>query len=222
MRRGGTIFTPQVNNSALGGVTRVLYEILFYGRGGQGAVTASHILVQAAIYENKHGQGFPFFGAERRGAPVTAYARISDKPILRRGMFSKADVVVVFDHRLIQLGLLKRLVLRRGGVVVVNSSSERVDEIISREHINAEGDIHVYAVDATKIARDLNLVVAGWPVVNTAMLGALVKALPIVSLESIEKAIIEYFGPKIGELNSKAAIKAYENLTYLGEVIIRG
>ncbi len=192
----------------------VLYEIVFYGRGGQGAVTASHILVQAAIYENKYGQGFPFFGAERRGAPVTAYARISDKPILRRGMFNRADLVVIFDHRLIQLGLLKRITLKKDGILVVNSSIRG----INKEQINAEGEVHVYVVDATKIAEDLNLVVAGWPLVNTAMLGALVKALPVVSLESVEKAIIDYLGPRAGKLNSEAAARAYRELVYLGEV----
>ena len=192
----------------------MLYEILFYGRGGQGAVTASHILVQAAIYENKHGQGFPFFGAERRGAPVTAYARISDKPILRRGVFSKADLVVVFDRRLIQLGLLKRVVIKDNGILVVNTRSAE----ISREYINAESKVHIYTVDATKIAEDLGLVVAGWPVVNTAMLGAIVRALPVVSIRSVEKAIIEYFGPKIGESNREAASRAYKELVYLGEV----
>ncbi len=192
----------------------MLYEILFYGRGGQGAVTASHILVQAAIYENKHGQGFPFFGAERRGAPVTAYARISDKPILRRGVFSKADLVVVFDRRLIQLGLLKRVVIKDNGILVVNTRSAE----ISREYINVESKVHVYTVDATKIAEDLGLVVAGWPVVNTAMLGAIVRALPVVSIRSVEKAIIEYFGPKIGESNREAASRAYKELVYLGEV----
>lgn len=192
----------------------MLYEILFYGRGGQGAVTASHILVQAAIYENKHGQGFPFFGAERRGAPVTAYARISDKPILRRGVFSRADLVVVFDHRLIQVGLLKKVLIKDNGVLVVNTRSAE----ISRDYINAESKVHVYTVDATKIAEDLGLVVAGWPVVNTAMLGAIVRALPVLSIWSVEKAIIEYLGSKMGESNREAASRAYKELVYLGEV----
>ncbi len=193
----------------------MLYEILFYGRGGQGAVTASHILVQAAIYENKYGQGFPFFGAERRGAPVTAYARVSDKPILRRGVFSRADFIVVFDHRLIQLGLLKKIQVKSNGALVLNASSN-VD--IKRDLVNAEGRVHVYVVDATRIAKDLGLTVAGWPLVNTAMLGALVKALPVVSLESTERAILEYFGPRAGKVNSEAAIRAYKELEYVGEV----
>jgi pyruvate ferredoxin oxidoreductase gamma subunit len=192
----------------------MLYEILFYGRGGQGAVTASHILVQAAIYENKYGQGFPFFSAERRGAPVTAYARISDKPILRRGVFSKADLVVVFDHGLIQLGLLKKVLIKNNGILVVNARGAE----ISRNNINVEGKVHVYAVDATKIAEELGLIVAGWPVVNTAMLGAIVRALPILSIQSVEKAIIEYLGPRIGESNREAASRAYKELVYLGEV----
>ncbi|MEM1858001.1 MAG: 2-oxoacid:acceptor oxidoreductase family protein, partial [Desulfurococcaceae archaeon] len=106
----------------------MLHEIIFLGRGGQGAVTASNILVQAAIYENKYGQGFPFFGAERRGAPVTAYARISDKPVLKHGMFNEADVLVVFDDSLLKLGITKRFRLRNNAVLIVNTALRHIDK----------------------------------------------------------------------------------------------
>lgn len=192
----------------------MLYEIIFLGRGGQGAVTASNILVQAAIYENKQGQSFPFFGAERRGAPVTAYARIGDRPILKHGMFSEANALIVLDDSLLRLGIARRFKIRNNGVLIVNTDSRE----ISKEHISAEGRVKTYIVNATRIARELGLIVAGWPLVNTAMLGALSAATNIISINSIEKAIIDYLGFKVGSKNADAAKLAYKELVYLSEV----
>ncbi|MCD4718012.1 MAG: 2-oxoacid:acceptor oxidoreductase family protein, partial [Desulfobacterales bacterium] len=70
-----------------------MIEIRFHGRGGQGAVTAAEILAKAAISEGKYAQGFPNFGAERRGAPVMAFLRISEKPIYIRERIDTPDVV---------------------------------------------------------------------------------------------------------------------------------
>lgn len=192
----------------------MLYEIIFLGRGGQGAVTAANILVQASIYEGLYGQGFPFFGAERRGAPVTAYARLSNKPVLRHGMFSETDILVVLDESLMKLGVAKKYRLRNKGVLIVNTSSKD----IRRDQLTSVGPVEVYVVDATKIARELGLVVAGWPLVNTPILGALSAATKIVSLKSVEKAILDYFGAKLGEKNAEAARQAHNKLEFLGEV----
>lgn len=192
----------------------MLYEIVIHGRGGQGAVTASNILVQAAIYENLYGQSYPFFGAERRGAPVTAYARISDKPILRHSMIREADVAVVLDDSLLKLGAVRRTVLKPGGVLVVNTGKNAIE----KSWVSAAGPVHLYTVNATKIAIDLGLVLAGWPLVNTPMLGAIVRAMKCVSIKSVEKALLEYFGEKAGRVNAQAAYRAYEEVTYLGEL----
>jgi pyruvate ferredoxin oxidoreductase gamma subunit len=193
----------------------LLYELIFLGRGGQGGVTATNILVQAAIYEGKYGQSFPFFGAERRGAPVTSYARISDKPILRHGMFDEADIVVVLDETLVKLGLLKKYTIRDGGLLIVNSSKQ---SSVSRDLVSTKGRVRVYGVNATEIAKELGLVVAGWPLVNTPMLGALVVASGIVSLSSVEKAIISYFGERLGAKNVEAVRRAYTETKLVGEV----
>ncbi|MCC6043562.1 MAG: 2-oxoacid:acceptor oxidoreductase family protein [Desulfurococcaceae archaeon] len=192
----------------------MLVEMIFLGRGGQGGVTASNILVQAAIYDSKYGQSFPFFGAERRGAPVTAYARISDRPILKHGMFSEADVLVVLDESLLELGVAKRYTIRDGGFLVVNTARSDV----SKDYLSLRGRASVYAVNATKVAKELGLVIAGWPLVNTPMLGALVAATGVVSLGSVEKAIIDYFGEKTGGRNVEAVKKAYSETTRIGEV----
>jgi pyruvate ferredoxin oxidoreductase gamma subunit len=193
----------------------LLYELIFLGRGGQGGVTATNILVQAAIYEGKYGQSFPFFGAERRGAPVTSYARISDKPILRHGMFDEADIIVVLDETLAKLGLLKKYTIRDGGLLIVNSSKQ---SSVSRDLVSTKGRVRVYGVNATEIAKELGLVVAGWPLVNTPMLGALVAASGVVSLSSVEKAIISYFGERLGAKNVEAVRRAYIETKLIGEV----
>lgn len=195
-------------------VLAMYMEFVFHGRGGQGAVTASNVLVQAAIFEGLHGQSFPFFGAERRGAPVTAYARISDKPILRHSMIRSADVVVVLDDSLLKLGVVKRTKIKQNGVLIVNTSSDRIDTT----WISADGPVKVYTIDATKIAVDLGLVLAGWPLVNTSILGSIAKATGVISMESIEKAILHYFGEKLGEKNARAARLAYENTKFVMEV----
>ncbi len=181
-------------------VGRDLVEIRFHGRGGQGAVTAANILVLAAYKSGLWGQAFPFFGAERRGAPVTAFARLSSRRIRVRSMIRHPDIVVILDP------LLPRLVnvlsgLKSDGLVVANSSS-RPDYV---------GKHRVFYVNASKIALDLKLILAGWPLVNTAMLGALAKALGM-SIDVVEDAIKEYIGGERGERNAEAARRAYEEV----------
>jgi len=74
-----------------------MQEVIFYGRGGQGAVTAVELAAQAAIAEDKYAQGFPSFGPERRGAPVMAFLRVSDDPIFSREKISSPDCVAEID-----------------------------------------------------------------------------------------------------------------------------
>lgn len=185
----------------------MLKEIIFYGRGGQGGVTAANILVSAVLKEGLYGQGFPFFGAERRGAPVMAFSRISDKPILRHGMFYDCDVLVVLDPKLVSLGLTKRIEVRDNGVVVVNAPDNMV---LEKRAFTLKGSAEFYRVNATKIALEKKLVIAGWPVVNTSMLGAFARATGLVSINSVAEAIKEYFHGPIGETNAEAAVEAYK------------
>lgn len=192
----------------------MLVETVFYGRGGQGGVTAANILVHAALRDGLYGQGFPFFGAERRGAPVMAFSRISDEPILRHGMFFDADVLVVLDRKLTLLGVTKRVRVRDNGIVIVNAPGKDVFDLSA---FSFAGKAKVYVVDATRIAVENKLIVAGWPVVNTSMLGAFSKATGVVSLESIMDAVKSYFPGRIGEVNALAAKQAYEETKLVAE-----
>ena len=181
-------------------------EIRFHGRGGQGAVTAAEVLGEAAIEEGKYALAFPEYGAERRGAPVLAFARIDDKPILEREPILNPDIVVVFDPSLPPSIYMKGL--KPSGLLVMNTvrSPEKLAEYI-REH-GLEPPRCIATVNATEIATKH----LGAPIVNTSMLGALVKASKVVSLESIKDSVYRRFSsrPRIAEANLEAIDEAYK------------
>jgi pyruvate ferredoxin oxidoreductase gamma subunit/2-oxoisovalerate ferredoxin oxidoreductase gamma subunit len=182
-----------------------LIEIRWHGRGGQGAVTAAEILASAAVMEGKWAQAFPSFGAERRGAPVQAFTRIDDKPILNRSFIYEPDAVVVLDEGLLDAeGANVMVGLKPHGKLIVNSSREP-SEIAKK--LGFKGGLAV--VDATSVA----LEVLGAPIVNTAILGAVVKALGIVSTKSVTQVLKKKFPPVLAEKNIKAFDVAYERTT---------
>lgn len=183
----------------------MLIEFRFHGRGGQGVVTAADLLVKASYLEGKWGQSYPFFGAERRGAPVTAYARISDKPLKIHYQIYEPDVVVVLDPSIPKLVNVTSG-LKKNGTIIINTGGRNI-EPLKIEHGT------LFTVDATNIAIKLNLVTAGWPIVNTGILGAVVKATKIIKLDTLIKAIKETWKGTAGETNAKAAQLAYEQTT---------
>jgi len=134
-----------------------------------------------------------------------AFARIGKQRIRRRSMIREPDIVVVLDDRLPKVvNVLSGL--RNGSYVLINTGSIDV-----AKELSSDGKYRVYAVNATRIALDLNLVLAGWPLVNTAILGALAKILKF-PLRSVEEAIIEYLGEERGKINVLAAKRAYEEV----------
>lgn len=172
-----------------------MIEIRFHGRGGQGAVTAARLLAEAAFLEGKHCQAFPSFGAERRGAPVVAFARIDTKPIRIRTQVYEPNHVVVLDPTVLE-AVNVAAGLKRGGVAVLNA--KKVPEGL---HAGK-----VATVDATAIA----LETLGVPITNTAMLGAFIRATKLISLESVLKAVGSYFKGKLAEKNMAAVKAAHE------------
>ena len=161
-----------------------MIEIRFHGRGGQGAVTSVELLALAAISEGKFAQGFPSFGPERRGAPVLAFCRVDDRHIRLRCKIANPDVGVVLDPSLIRIQN-PPADLKENGVIVLNTY--KTPEEVRREY----GFKHTLAlVDANKVARE----VLGVPIVNTTMLGALIKASGVVEVESLELPLKERFG----------------------------
>ena len=169
---------------------------------------AAQALASAAHAEGGYATAFPFFGAERRGAPVLAFTRIDDKRIYRKTQVYEPDFVVVLDEGLLEtVNVVEGL--KDGGTVVVNTPKKP-------EEVDVGIDVKLATVDATSVA----LEVLKQPATNSSILGALSKATDLVKIESIEKGILQVFGdrlgPKIGEKNARAARVAYEK-TVVGD-----
>lgn len=179
-----------------------MYEIRFHGRGGQGAVMAAQALAEAAVLEGYHAQAFPYFGAERRGAPVRAFARIDKMKISMKSQIYEPDILVILDESLLDIEPVAEG-LKPGGRAVINSAKPP-------EEIDLGMEVQCASVDATTIA--LETIKAS--IVNTSILGAFAKIEDIVPLESILNAIMNRFGEKLGHqagvMNSEAARLAYE------------
>ena len=157
-------------------------ELRFHGRGGQGTVIASKILAAALFREGQQVQSFPAFGVERRGAPVTAFLRIDDRPILLRCEITEPDHVVILDPTL--LGAVDVTAgLKAGGLVLINSP-DRPDA-----YSRLAERFHVATVDASGIAVEFGLGSKTQPIVNTAILGAFAVVSGLARIESVCDAI---------------------------------
>jgi len=166
-------------------------EICWHGRGGQGVVTASEILAETVVAEDKYVKAFPEFGPERMGAPIKAFTRISEKPIRLHTQVYEPDVVVVLDGTLIgKVDVAKGL--KKGGIILANydGTPEQLQKALKT-------DAECHTVNALKISMEE----IGRPVANTAMLGALLKFRPVVTYEGVEEHVKIKFK---GKLNEKA------------------
>ncbi|MCD6118064.1 2-oxoacid:acceptor oxidoreductase family protein [bacterium] len=182
-----------------------MLEIRFHGRGGQGAVKASDILAMAAFAEGKEVQAFPFFGVERRGAPVTAFTRISDNEIRIHSYIYEPDILVVLDPGLIGAVPITDG-LKPGGKIIINSS-RKPDEFSFPE----VKDVSVFTADCSMIAQKYGLGSKAAPIVNTTILGAVAKATGIIKIDSICDAIMTKI-PIKKEENAQAARETFENV----------
>jgi pyruvate ferredoxin oxidoreductase gamma subunit/2-oxoisovalerate ferredoxin oxidoreductase gamma subunit len=184
-------------------VTKSLVEIVLHGRGGQGSVTAANLLVAAALQDGNIGvQAFPFFGAERRGAPVRAFARIAESEIHLRSEIYTPDIVIILDESIMDLvDILKGL--KKDGRILINSRKKPDEFPFSKKY-------DIATVDATAIAINHDILVGGIPVVNTPILGAVPKVLDKVTLESIQNVINTKWGGELGQKNISATNDAYD------------
>jgi pyruvate ferredoxin oxidoreductase gamma subunit len=176
-----------------------LYEIRFHGRGGQGAWTASLLLAQAGLLEGKQIQSFPAFGPERAGAPMTAYTRISDKPIQIHSSVYEPDMVVVLDPTLLGPAVAEGLM--KSSKIVVNTTETPTDV---KKKLGVDNE--TWVVDATGMA----MKIMGVNITNTAVLGAVVKASEAVKLESVLEVVKERFQGKVRDQNLEVVESAYK------------
>ncbi len=197
-----------------------MYDIRFHGRGGQGAVVCATLLATALAQEGKYALAFPRFGGARRGGAVTAFVRTSDRPTeVPRCQVYEPDCLVVMHSSLLNPQDMQNEIyqssevlqgFREGGLILVNSSH-------APEEFDVPWRATVATVDATTIAEQHGLGTATSRPVNTAILGALVKATGIVSFFSLEAAIRLEVPRQVTE-NLAAARDGFEMVKVLKEV----
>jgi 2-oxoacid:acceptor oxidoreductase gamma subunit (pyruvate/2-ketoisovalerate family) len=155
------------------------------------------------INGNKGVQAFPFFGAERRGAPVRAFARISESEIHLRSEIYYPDIVIVLDESIMSIvDVLKGV--KEKGKILINTTKKPEDFSFSNK-------LQVATVDATAIAIKHDILVGGIPVVNTPILGSVPKVLEKVTLASIQESIRNRWKGELVEKNVKATEDAYHS-----------
>ena len=188
-----------------------MVEFRWHGRGGQGAKTACLMLAEAAFDTGKYIQGFPEYGPERMGAPITAYDRISDEPITIHSNIYEPDYVVVVDETLIDV-VDVTAGIKEGGAVIVNSTKpvEQIKEKLASKGYT--GNVHV--IDAKKISEEE----LGKYFPNTPTLGAVVKVTGVMTEEqffsSMEGSFKHKFAnkPQVIEPNVRALRRGYEEV----------
>ncbi len=185
------------------------WEIRWHGRGGQGAVTAAKFLAEVALTKDLYFQAFPEYGAERMGAPIQAFTRLSNEPIYIRSAIEKPDVIVVLDPTLVgTVNILEGL--KNNTMILVNTPLSPAEV---KKNLELEGKKNrVFTVDATKIA----LETIGRPIPNTPLVGALVRVTGLFQLEEVIEGLKVSFGKKFSEEviegNIAAIRRAYEEV----------
>jgi pyruvate ferredoxin oxidoreductase gamma subunit len=184
-----------------------LTEVRWHGRGGQGAKTASYILAIASAEQGWDVQAFPEYGAERRGAPMKSYVRISDAPIRLRCGVQKPQIVIVLDESLVKSENVTDG-LSDDAIVIVNTSDSPEDV---RARL-ANKNVKVCTVNASEIS----LATIGRNIPNTPMLGALAKVSDVVTVEGAQAAVRKQLGARLRqevlEANNAAIQRAYEEV----------
>ncbi len=178
-------------------------QIRWHGRGGQGAITSAKILAVAGFLAGYKGvTSAPFFGAERRGAPVIATTKLSKCTICDFSQIVSPDVVVVLDNT-----LLKTINVTQGlkpnGWVVLNTPQHFKYDFL-------QNSFNFIRVNATQIAEESGLISAGIPLVNTPILGTLLHVLPTIDLSHIHKALEQFFSPKAVLKNFDVISRVYK------------
>ena len=181
-----------------------MFEIRFHGRGGQGVVLASTVLASAFFKEGKFVQAFPSFGAERRGAPVIAYTRVSGQEICIRFGIYHPDCVIVLDPSLTKQRDITSG-LKEGHWIIMNTDK-------NPEDYPSLNIYRVATIDANSIARKYGLGSPSMPIINTTILGAFPRVTEKVTIDSVLDAIREN-SPSKPEENAQAALDAYGSVT---------
>ena len=183
-----------------------IVEITFHGRGGQTAITASQLLAQLAYEESfKDAIAIPIIGAERRGAPIQAFTKLSrSKAIKTYDSVTNPDYMFIFDPSLLDIPRILETI--KSGVTLLINTKNPIDTCEFPE------DIKIFIVDATGICINLDFMHSSGPILNIPMLGAFGKLSNFYNLDTMKKVIYGEFGEVKGKKNFEVAVEAFNNV----------
>ena len=176
-----------------------LIKIVLLGRGGMGIVTACEIIAEAAYLSGNFidVHAYPSFGAERRGAPVQAYVKLSRREkVYDRAQIENPDILIIFDDSVLTQVDVDSL--EDSGIFIVNSDKNPEYFV---EKFNLSSNTRVIVADISKLSLEKNLTIDGSPVINTPILGLLSKALPELQLENLKGVVLDRMGEQLGNIN---------------------
>lgn len=166
-------------------------------------MTSAKLLAEAAFRSGFAGvTGAPSFGAERRGAPITASTRLSEEPVRVWSQVTQPDIVVVLDEGLVSVGGATRG-MKPGGTLIVNTPRQASE-------LGVEDDVVLVTADVTGAAEAAGVLVGGNPIVSAAILGSVAKATGLVTMEAVEDAIADMFSASAAAKNVEAARIAFD------------
>ncbi|MHA1669717.1 MAG: 2-oxoacid:acceptor oxidoreductase family protein [Promethearchaeota archaeon] len=184
-----------------------LITLILLGRGGMGVVTCAEIIAEAAYMSGNYidVHAYPSFGAERRGAPVQAYAKLSkNHKIWDRAQIQNPNILIVFDETVLDYEVISSL--RKNGIFIINSDKE--PKFFSKK-FNFSDETKIVVADISKLAIEKDLTIDGNPIINTPILGLLSRALPDLNLTNLKNILHNRLGEKLGLLNYELIEEGY-------------
>jgi 2-oxoacid:acceptor oxidoreductase gamma subunit (pyruvate/2-ketoisovalerate family) len=188
-------------------------EFRLHGRGGQGIVVAAAVFAEAVFREGFYARAFSLFGAERRGAPVTAFVRVSSAALMPRCRIYEPDCVAALDVTISGDTVLAGL--KTAGLLLVNAPDRELSYLNDFDSATA---FRIFRVDASAIADQHNLTIGAFPVVNTVMVGALARITGLASLDSVLAAVEKRISTRRDQ-NSKAVAEGYRKVKEVSGVV---
>ncbi len=185
-----------------------LINIVIHGRGGQGAVTASQLIVEAAYLSGNFVDvhAYPSFGAERRGAPIQSYAKLSRKhKIWDRSQIENPDIMIALDETVLNYDIVSSL--KESGIFIINTEKEPEYFI---EKFKLVKSVKIITADINRLSLEKDLTIEGLAVINTPILGLLSKALPEISLDNLKKIVKKRIGMPSADLNNELIQQIYD------------
>ena len=182
-------------------------SIVIHGRGGMGVVTCAEIIAEAAYLSGNFVDvhAYPSFGAERRGAPIQAYCRLSRKEkIWDRAQIENPNILIILDETILNQNIASSL--KDNGIFIINSEKEPK---YFADKFNLS-NIKIIVADLNKLALEKGLTIDGAPIINTPILGLLSKSLTDLSLDNLNKIVQKRMSKEIGKLNIELIEEGYK------------